>query len=95
MSNSFKTPSVGDFPALAAWLDQHRARHLWTALGNRNNPTVHGYRVGSGVAIVLLYPPHRSGERWGWGIATEPDTNDETKTLADAERRLQVKEKSS
>ena len=82
--------SVSDFPELEAWLDQHQAFCLWSVEGGEFSPSVSGWRVGAGVAIVLLYATGPSGARGGWGIATEPDTIDVKQTLADVEGRLGI-----
>ena len=84
---------VGDHSELDAWLSARFARWLWTSPGNPTTgaPTVQGWRVGSGVAIVLLYWPTRGEVRAGWGIATEPDSISISETLADADLRCGVK----
>lgn len=82
--------SVAQHPKLEQWLDTHHARHLWSVDGDAHSPTVQGWRVGQGVAIVLLYPDMPSGASGGWGIASEPNTNDIEQTFRDVEIRLGV-----
>ena len=81
---------IDQYPALWLWLQAHKATCLWIADGDKYTPTVQGWRVGAGVAIVLLYPEQPQGNVGGWGIATEPNTIDIPETFADAEVRLGI-----
>jgi|SRR5579859_6162437 len=84
-------PCIDRYPALFTWLDARGGRHLWTSPGRNGSPSVQGWRVGPAVVVVLLYQDFKAaGEPRGWGLATEPDTNNIQLTFAEIEKRLGI-----
>jgi hypothetical protein len=96
-TNEAKNETRGDAGKHAAdekledWLDKHNAAMQWARdlpKGSRSpGPRrIEGYVVHGGAAIIVVRYPDG-----GWGLFTEPNTNDIVETLDDAERRFAPK----
>jgi hypothetical protein len=80
--------TISDYPALQAWLDKHEARFCFSLLprtDKQSTPSIEAWRVGTGIAYVVLYPGTK-----GWDIVTGCSSHEIAKTFADAESRLGV-----
>lgn len=80
---------MSEFPkVLEAWLDEHNALLVWASKRWRDEGTeALAYRVGKGLAVVLLYHG-RNGV--SWDLYTCPSTNVTSAIFEDAERRLGI-----
>lgn len=86
--------SVADHPPLAVWLEKLRADLVWAydgrELGAGSTPTVQCWRIGAGIAYVILRGGGGVGCVPSWDIATTLDSTDIKQTLIDAEARLDL-----
>ncbi len=86
-------PYVSNYKPLQAWLVKHDARCMWQ-VPSQEKPSDVGYDwvpqayiecwiVGKRPCIILV-----RGDKMGWEIYTDGNTNLVAETFADAERRL-------
>lgn len=81
--------TVEDHPPLRAWLYNNEALLVWSHDGDDHTPTVQAWRIGSGIAYVILHPTFAGGSRGGgWDVATAPNTNTIEVTFRDAAQRV-------